>query len=269
MTGTDNEGNDGKTRYILERVVPILHGDVGAPNAGAPNAAPLNAAPFNAGALNAAPNAGAPNAECADDDSTKRPTVVVLDSGRAKRACNVVPSYYSFGGYRFDSLLEAQHAAFYHSLGLANEPHAATFTLRYGGKEFNYTPDFFLPTVGKRGTYVEIKPARPHEVEWLKAEGLAMTMKVNVLLLYGKFDKGLPFASEDAGGARHYRHNNSIRGILWCPGKRRKDDLVWCMDAVKGPFCDSRLEFKDNRWAHPSLLAAYSAAKACRGDRSQ
>lgn len=168
----------------------------------------------------------------------------------------------TFKGHSYDSLLEVQHAAFFDCLGLPYMPHSATYTLRSGDIEMHYTPDFFLPTVGDRGTIIEIKPQYPHEEELIKAELLSFTMKVTVVLLYGSFSAGPPFQNEHRDNVtgkvcRHYTHSNSVRGILWDPDSTKKiEGVTWGID--NGEFCFIyRNSFRDMRWNSEILEKAY------------
>lgn len=68
-----------------------------------------------------------------------------------------------YNGYKFRSRLEARWAVFFDTLGLPYEYEKEGFD--FDGTL--YLPDFWLPTVGKSGTWIEIKP-RIYDGSWPK-----------------------------------------------------------------------------------------------------
>lgn len=184
---------------------------------------------------------------------------------------SITPKW-NFDGFCYDSKLESRHACFFDALNIAYSPHCMTVTLRHGDKEVHYTPDFYLGNIGERGMHVEIKPKYPHEEEWFKAELMATTFKTDVLLLYGNFPSGMPYANEDRNAAkvserRHYSHSDSIRGILW-RGKEgtRTEGVVWGIDKdTTRPIVMYRASHTDDRWKSPILEAAYATAASYDG----
>lgn len=221
------------------------------------------------------------SAESADTKSLSKRQLemdVETDDLPTKRVCasvarnlSMTPKW-NFNGFHYDSKLESRHACFFESLNIQYSPHCITVTLRQGDKETHYTPDFYLENIGANGMHIEIKPKYPHEEEWLKAELMATTFKVDVLLLYGNFPSGMPYANEDrsvtsVSERRHYSHSDSIRGILW-RGKEgtRTEGVVWGIDKdTSKPIIMYRESRLDDRWNSPILKNAYSIAASYDG----
>lgn len=187
-----------------------------------------------------------------------------------------------YKGHMYDSVLEARHARFLDSLGVAFEPHPGAAKINCidpaSGevRKTEYNPDMRVDPHqvrhgGSTGTlYVEIKPCYPHMGELSKVEAFSKQAGCNILLLYGDFVKGgdgLPFSFEDAalnaGTGRHYLHTNGIRGMLFCGQEsefRRVDGVVWSIEENGGILIDALLHSGDKRWRHERLVAAYAAA---------
>lgn len=175
-------------------------------------------------------------------------------------------------GFKYDSRLETQHACFFESMNISYDPHCVTVMLRDGELETYYTPDFYLKDIGPHGTHVEIKPRYPHEEEWMKAELMAKNFRCDVLVLYGRFEAGMPFSNENKSAAslssrRHYKHHDAIRGILW-RGKdgTRTEGVVWGIDEESSsPIIVYRQNIKDCKWDSPALHEAYLSASKYNG----
>lgn len=202
---------------------------------------------------------------------------IETDGPSTKRMCTSVVSNLSItpkwnlNGFYYDSKLESRHACFFEALNIQYSPHCVTVTLRHGDKETHYTPDFYLENIGSNGMHIEIKPRYPHEEEWLKAELMATTFKVDVLLLYGNFPSGMPYANEKSvtsvSERRHYSHSDSVRGILW-RGKEgtRTEGVVWGIDKdTFNPIIMYRESRLDDRWNSPMLEKAYLIAASYDG----
>lgn len=201
-------------------------------------------------------------------DATEADIIMTMD-GEEKKPHVTHSRQVVFKNHQYDSVLEAQWAAFFHSLEIDFIPHADRLTLDL--KDYNttgsnksmvvdYQPDFYLPYYH---IYVEIKPCFPHEGELSRVDALVRQRKISTLLLYGNFAAGLPFADEN--GERHYRHGGGIRGIKWeIEGKdvRRLDHVVWGCSDDDGVTIEPRGDIaNDFRWKHRRIVAAVEAAR--------
>jgi hypothetical protein len=83
-----------------------------------------------------------------------------------------------YNGYRFRSRLEARWAVFFDALGVRYEYEKEGYIL----DGVRYLPDFWLPSVGPKGTWVEIKGQEPTANELKKTGLLCLNTKAPVLL---------------------------------------------------------------------------------------
>ena len=86
-----------------------------------------------------------------------------------------------YNGYRFRSRLEARWAVFFDRIGIDYEYELEGITK---GNKSCWLPDFFLPNIGTKGTYVEVKPFFPDYETLLKLESFALS-GIDIFLISG------------------------------------------------------------------------------------
>jgi hypothetical protein len=133
----------------------------------------------------------------------------------------------TYRGYKFRSRLEARWAIFFDSLRLEWEYEPEGYELADGAR---YLPDFYLPSIGPRGLWVEIKAKGPTPDEVKKLEALVVGTKrdgtfrvgepaINVALAIGD-DKRRQDGSFDSDNAwAYFPHEDSVGGdgpYLFC-----------------------------------------------------
>lgn len=188
-----------------------------------------------------------------------------------------IPTVYKNVQYR--SRLEARFAHLLHELHVRFVYEPMAYRLASGS---TYTIDFFFPD---QQLYVELKPRRPHIEEEYKCEQMS-AHGFRVTLLYGSALHKPPFRSELFNGRSHrdYAHHDALRGITWINGKKLAGDTVFVAgahatfrtpldlalpvgdgdaDAATAPapavHLNQLASVLDERWHHPSILAAFSA----------
>ena len=90
-----------------------------------------------------------------------------------------------FDGFVFRSKIESQNYLFWKTLGIECYYESDTIALKRGDKIVNYLPDFFLPDLGKSGSYFEVKlDKNPTVDECQKCFMLAVQTNKDVYLFY-------------------------------------------------------------------------------------
>jgi hypothetical protein len=124
------------------------------------------------------------------------------------------PKPTTYDGIRYRSRLEARWAAFYDALGVTHQYERQHFNL---GDGIFYLPDFWLPMIGARGVWVEIKPFEPLPAEIEKACRLAVQTALPVYLFFGWVSHSVQY---DLGSAyKFYIDQGWGGGYRWseCP----------------------------------------------------
>ncbi len=169
-----------------------------------------------------------------------------------------------YGGVRFRSRLEARWAVYFTQLGMPFLYEHEGYTLPSG----NYLPDFWLASLGRVGTFVEIKPdCEPTIEEQTSCLELADVSRKRVMLFAGApgrwiadnfaTDAGLVFWPDYSGDTQHVFCVCEVCGAVGLGHQGRSDQVC------KGTECMGRtvssLTFDD-----PKLIEAARLANAHR-----
>ena len=166
-----------------------------------------------------------------------------------------------YKGYRFRSRLEARWAVFFDALGIRWEYEKEGYDLGAAGW---YLPDFWLPD---QRYWFEVKPSdlRPLPDAINKAFALAVATKRHVFVAPGMPELGALywFRPDEA-----FQHNSEyFTGMSWC----HNDSLGYKIGAV-GMSCDDWDQasgFSEFTTEHPSIIGAYTAARAARFEHGE
>lgn len=95
-----------------------------------------------------------------------------------------------WNGYRMRSKIEAKWALFFETISVEYFYEPDTIALERGDKIVNYLPDYFLPDLGKSGSYFEVKlDKNPTVDECQKCFMLAVQTNKDVYLFYEEIGK--------------------------------------------------------------------------------
>lgn len=183
-----------------------------------------------------------------------------------------------YKGYRFRSRLEARWAVFFDSLGVKWEYEREGFDL---GKSGYYLPDFFIPELG----WVEIKPASldDDEEDKLQAFGSKIEQRIYVFIgnipnpetvdLYGSpwdggwYDDGIVLFKDlgyDADGDSGYQWCSCVSGKHFGIEYEARGGRISC---GCNPNPDDGKKYYSG--AHPTIVAAYAAARSARFEHGE
>jgi hypothetical protein len=191
-----------------------------------------------------------------------------LDNNRSSYSVEAKPT--SYGGHRYDSVLEARVAVFLTSLCISYSPHCVIYRINKPAHLLSegdpdnpskspreYTPDFTIPNM-----VVEVKPTYPTDDEMRRCECVACHCLMSIVCLYG--DPGvMPYRAE-GGQKRDRDHQRGMRGLLWEAGAKTCRVVVWMWDEErKRAFLGPRTGVDDLRWNHTVIReGAYAARNA-------
>ena len=142
----------------------------------------------------------------------------------------------------------------------------------------HYFPDFYLPDVGPRGTYVEVKPALPSLYEMQRCEWLSRRPGVQVLVMSAIdgvlelpwVDYSRRYERSDGRTVGARSEENVLRMMLFRGGRAVGGPLgaVWVdLGSTADLVCPSTVEeLLGLAWRTPRLLAAYRTARELRFD---
>jgi hypothetical protein len=189
------------------------------------------------------------------DDST----MVVSSSPCKRKRTQCMPRQVKLDGHLYDSVLEAQHAVFFNTLGIRHQPHPGAFTLPSG----TYNVDAYLPHINM---WIEIKCRHPYDSEMIRCQEVAETYGLCVAILYGTMQS--PYGMKrPKGPIAPYTHHNGIRALVWPPGGTPMSCGCWIWDGDTYQI-DARLDVTDRRWCAGNLDAAYATAASWTGEYS-
>lgn len=183
-----------------------------------------------------------------------------------------------YKGYRFRSRLEARWAVFFDVIGIPWEYELEGFDL---GDEGWYLPDFWLP---EQKYWFECKPESPKPRDFAGIKKYA--------LLASEINHDVIVAGGSPGLTAHYDNGGellfNVGNLTWIwPRKFASDEEFWLgLQWVKHPtlgyrigdffggciemtFCESSRKAWDSEPEHPSILAAYTAARSARFEHGE
>lgn len=166
-----------------------------------------------------------------------------------------------YKGYHFRSRLEARWAVFFDSLDIPWEYEPEGYDLGAAGL---YLPDFYLPTIGSNGLWVEIKATAPTTDETRKLEALvAMSGRP------GTFRVGEPFINVQLaarGDSEHTDGSSHLDNAWIYLGANRADGpylfcvCPWCrkvgfeFDGRGARVCTYKKHYADEQTASVALI---------------